>query len=140
MAPKLLSAGVRVIDVSGAFRLRAPSLYPAWYGFAHPAPELLGEAVYGLTEWCGQELAGARLVANPGCYPTSILLPLLPLALSELLPDPLVPHAASTATPTIHRAIILRIYAHKRRSGGRSIRLVCAATGRRAKSRVEAQR
>ena len=69
------------------------------------------------------------------------LLPLLPLALSELLPDPLVPHAASTATPTIHRAIIMRrIYAHKRRSGGRSIRLVCAVTGRRAKSRVEAQR
>jgi N-acetyl-gamma-glutamyl-phosphate reductase len=80
LTPKLLAAGVRVIDVSGAFRLREPALYPAWYGFDHPAPALLGEAVYGLTEWCGDELAGARLVANPGCYPTSVLLALKPLA------------------------------------------------------------
>lgn len=80
LAPRLLGAGVRVIDVSGAFRLRDAALYPSWYGFPHPAPELLGEAVYGLTEWCGNELAGARLVANPGCYPTSVLLALKPLA------------------------------------------------------------
>lgn len=80
LAPRLLEAGVRVIDVSGAFRLRDAAQYPTWYGFAHPAPELLGEAVYGLTEWCGEALAGARLVANPGCYPTSVLLALKPLA------------------------------------------------------------
>ncbi len=80
LAPRLLAAGVRVIDVSGAFRLREASLYPAWYGFDHPAPALLGKAVYGLTEWCGDDLAGARLVANPGCYPTSVLLALKPLA------------------------------------------------------------
>jgi N-acetyl-gamma-glutamyl-phosphate reductase len=86
LTPRLLAAGVRVIDVSGAFRLREPSLYPAWYGFVHPAPALLGEAVYGLTEWCGEELAGARLVANPGCYPTSVLLALKPLA-ALLAPD-----------------------------------------------------
>lgn len=82
LAPGLLSAGIRVIDVSGAFRLKESALYPSWYGFEHPAPALLAEAVYGLTEWCGESLAGARLVANPGCYPTSVLLaarPLVPL-------------------------------------------------------------
>ena len=80
LAPRLLAAGIRVVDVSGAFRLKDASLYPSWYGFAHPAPELLSEAVYGLTEWCGAELEGARLVANPGCYPTSVLVALKPLA------------------------------------------------------------
>ncbi len=69
---------VRVVDLSGAFRLPA-SEYPRWYGFAHPAPELLPRAVYGLTEWCDGELAGARLVANPGCYATSALLALKPV-------------------------------------------------------------
>ncbi len=79
LAPQLLDRGIKVIDLSGAFRLTDPALYPAWYGFAHERPELLGEAVYGLTEWCNGELSKARLVANPGCYPTSILLALRPL-------------------------------------------------------------
>jgi N-acetyl-gamma-glutamyl-phosphate reductase len=80
IAPELVSLGIRVIDIAGAFRLRDAGAYPRWYGFAHPSPELLGKAVYGLTEWCGVELAAARLVANPGCYPTSVLLALKPLA------------------------------------------------------------
>jgi N-acetyl-gamma-glutamyl-phosphate reductase len=80
LAPKLLDAGMTVIDLSGAFRLANPSLYPSWYGFEHTHPTLLNEAVYGLTEWCNGELPKARLVANPGCYPTSILLALRPLA------------------------------------------------------------
>jgi N-acetyl-gamma-glutamyl-phosphate reductase len=79
LAPKLLDAGIRVIDLSGAFRLPDPAAYPLWYGFAHTRPELLAEAVYGLTEFCNGELHNARLVANPGCYPTSILLALRPL-------------------------------------------------------------
>ena len=79
VAPHLLDAGIRVIDLSGAFRLGEPSLYPSWYGFAHERPELLGEAVYGLPEWCNGELRKARLIANPGCYPTSVLLALRPL-------------------------------------------------------------
>jgi N-acetyl-gamma-glutamyl-phosphate reductase len=79
LAPQLLDRDIKVIDLSGAFRLADPALYPAWYGFAHARPELLGEAVYGLTEWCNGELSKARLVANPGCYPTSILLALRPL-------------------------------------------------------------
>ena len=80
IAPKILDLGIKVIDLSGAFRLRDSALYPKWYGFAHERPELLAEAAYGLTEWCNGELSKARLVANPGCYPTSILLALRPLA------------------------------------------------------------
>jgi N-acetyl-gamma-glutamyl-phosphate reductase len=79
VVPQLVDAGVKVIDLSGAFRLGEPGLYPSWYGFTHARPELLGEAVYGLTEWCHDELTTARIVANPGCYPTSILLALRPL-------------------------------------------------------------
>ncbi|HSY51381.1 MAG TPA: N-acetyl-gamma-glutamyl-phosphate reductase [Thermoanaerobaculia bacterium] len=79
LAPKLLDLGMRVIDLSGAFRLEEPSMYPTWYGFDHERPGLLGEAIYGLTEYCNGELKKARLVANPGCYPTSILLALRPL-------------------------------------------------------------
>src|SRR5438034_3646147 len=79
LAPKLVDAGIQVIDLSGAFRLGEAALYPAWYGFAHERPALLDEAVYGLTEWCNGELKSARLVANPGCYPASILLALRPL-------------------------------------------------------------
>jgi N-acetyl-gamma-glutamyl-phosphate reductase len=79
LVPKILESGAKVIDISGAFRLRDATAYPKWYGFEHPAPWLLAEAVYGLTEWCGGELSGARLVANPGCYPTSILLALKPV-------------------------------------------------------------
>jgi N-acetyl-gamma-glutamyl-phosphate reductase len=95
LAPRLLAAGVRVIDVSGAFRLRDAALYPVWYGFAHPAPELLDEAVYGLPEWCGEELSGARLVANPGCYPTSVLLAIKPLASLLAADQPLFVTSAS---------------------------------------------
>jgi len=80
VVPQLLDRGVRVIDLSGAFRLRESASYPTWYGFEHPRAELLREAVYGLTEFCNGELTTARLVANPGCYPTSVLLAVRPLA------------------------------------------------------------
>jgi N-acetyl-gamma-glutamyl-phosphate reductase len=69
----------RVIDLSADFRLKEASTYEAWYGTTHPAPELLETAVYGLTEFTRDQLATAPLVANPGCYPTSILLALQPL-------------------------------------------------------------
>jgi N-acetyl-gamma-glutamyl-phosphate reductase len=78
MAPSLLEAGSRVIDLSGAHRLRDAESARRWYG-SPPEPALLAEAVYGLTEWCNGELAEARLVANPGCYATSIILALKPL-------------------------------------------------------------
>lgn len=74
-----LDAGVKVIDLSADFRLRDAAVYEQWYGVPHPAPELLAEAVYGLTEFARDALPGARLVANPGCYPTSILLAVQPI-------------------------------------------------------------
>ncbi|MGB0992636.1 MAG: N-acetyl-gamma-glutamyl-phosphate reductase [Akkermansiaceae bacterium] len=86
-ASSLLEKGLRVIDLSADFRLDDPAVYKEFYDGDHPAPELLGEAVYGLPEVRRDEIKGARLVAAPGCYPTSISLPLLPL-LREKLIDP----------------------------------------------------
>jgi N-acetyl-gamma-glutamyl-phosphate reductase len=92
-----LAAGARVVDLSADFRLRDAATYEAWYGVAHPAPDLLGEAVYGLTEYARQVLPGARLVANPGCYPTSILLALGPALCAGAIGDsgPVIANAAS---------------------------------------------
>jgi N-acetyl-gamma-glutamyl-phosphate reductase len=73
-----LESGARVVDLSADFRLKDAAVYARWYGIDHPAADLLEEAVYGLTEFAREQLAGARLVANPGCYPTSILLALQP--------------------------------------------------------------
>ena len=87
LAPKILEKGLRVIDLSGAFRLKQSSLYPQWYGFEHEHSTLLETAVYGLTEIYRDHIRGARLLANPGCYPTSALLPLIPLQRAGLI-DP----------------------------------------------------
>jgi N-acetyl-gamma-glutamyl-phosphate reductase len=85
LAPRFLSLGVRVVDLSGAFRLKDEEAYPPWYGFHHPNPELLQKAVYGLAEWNAADIASADLVANPGCYPTSVTLALLPLARAAMI-------------------------------------------------------
>ena len=79
LVPELLERGARVIDVAADFRLRDPAQYPAWYGLAHTSPRYLGEAVYGLTELSRTRIRGARLVADPGCYPAAALLALAPL-------------------------------------------------------------
>jgi N-acetyl-gamma-glutamyl-phosphate reductase len=79
LAPAMLSAGARVIDLSGAFRLRTPKNYTAWYKEPHTQPELLAEAAYGLPEFCRAAIPDARLVANPGCYPTAANLAIRPL-------------------------------------------------------------
>lgn len=86
LVPSLIEAGVRVIDLAGDFRLAAEA-YPEWYGFEHPAPALLEKAIYGLPELFGAQVAGAELVANPGCYATSAILGLAPL-LGEALIEP----------------------------------------------------
>ena len=78
-AAQALEAGVRVVDLSADFRLQDPRCYQSWYEVEHPCPQLLAEAVYGLTEIARSKLPVARLIANPGCYPTSILLALFPL-------------------------------------------------------------
>jgi N-acetyl-gamma-glutamyl-phosphate reductase len=91
----LRKGGVRVVDLSADFRLRDPEVYRAWYG-EHGAPELFGQAVYGLPEVHRQALAGAELVAAPGCYPTSALLPLIPfLRAGWVEPQPIFVDAKS---------------------------------------------
>lgn len=99
LVPGLLEAGVRVVDLSGAFRLRSAAAYPLAYGLEHPAPALLAEAVYGLPELGRQGLAGTRLVANPGCFATAAALAVAPLLAAGLLaPEAVVVDAASGVT------------------------------------------
>ncbi len=78
-AVPLLRKKCQVIDLSADFRVKSPAVYRDFYDHDHPAPELLGQAVYGLPEVYGEEIKHASLIASPGCYPTSILLPLIPL-------------------------------------------------------------
>ncbi|PYV85897.1 MAG: N-acetyl-gamma-glutamyl-phosphate reductase [Acidobacteria bacterium] len=79
LVPKLLERRLRVIDLSGSYRLKQSALYARWYGFEHQFPRLLESAVYGLTEIYRDLVCKAQLLANPGCYATSALLPLIPL-------------------------------------------------------------
>jgi N-acetyl-gamma-glutamyl-phosphate reductase len=81
----LKKPSLRVVDLSGDFRLSAKQSYPRHYKFTHTAPALLSQAVYGLTEFSREAIASARLVANPGCYSTAALLALAPLARKRLL-------------------------------------------------------
>jgi N-acetyl-gamma-glutamyl-phosphate reductase len=84
MIPDLLDAGCRVVDLSADFRLSDLSTYESWYQ-EHTAPELLGEAVYGLPELFREQIPSARLLANPGCYPTSVALAMAPLLANKLI-------------------------------------------------------
>ncbi len=83
--PELLQANTKVIDLAADFRIKDVSVWSKWYGMIHACPELLGEAVYGLPEINRDLLKTANLVANPGCYPTSVILGLLPLLESKLV-------------------------------------------------------
>lgn len=88
-----------VVDLSGDLRLPTAAAYKQWYGHEHKAPELIGRAVFGLSEAYREELAGAKLVSNPGCYATSVMLPLLPLLREGLVePEGIVADAKSGAT------------------------------------------
>lgn len=88
IVPSLLKQGIRVVDASADFRLKNAGEYPKWYGFTHPSPELLREAVFGLPELYREEIASASLVANPGCYSTGAILALAPIVKEGLIhPD-----------------------------------------------------
>jgi len=90
-ARRFAVAGLRVIDLSADFRLETADAYRKWYSAEHSAPELLSEFVYGLCEVNREQLRGARLIANPGCYPTSVKLGLMPvLEPSDAHADPLI--------------------------------------------------
>jgi N-acetyl-gamma-glutamyl-phosphate reductase len=85
LAPKLLDAGLRVIDLSGAFRFASADTYSSWYKLPTPHASRLGEAVYGLPELYAERIKTAKLIANPGCYATSVILALRPLQDAGLL-------------------------------------------------------
>lgn len=85
IASALLERGLKVIDLSADFRLHSAEVYQEFYGHPHPAPGLLDRAVYGLPEIRAAEIKSASLIASPGCYPTSIILPLLPLLRENLI-------------------------------------------------------
>jgi N-acetyl-gamma-glutamyl-phosphate reductase len=84
-ARELLKAGVKFVDLAADFRLKDPAAWEKWYGMPHACPELLAEAVYGLPEVNREKIRKARLVANPGCYPTAVQLGFLPLLESDLV-------------------------------------------------------
>src|SRR6266478_891174 len=87
IAPALLEAGLRVVDLSGAFRFRSADTFASWYKLPTPHANWLSEAVYGLPELYAAEIATSRLIANPGCYATSVILALRPLAEAGLIAD-----------------------------------------------------
>jgi N-acetyl-gamma-glutamyl-phosphate reductase len=124
-AALLLAHGLKVVDLSADFRLRSAAVYRKWYG-PHRHPDLLPEAVYGLPEVYRDRIADARLVANPGCYPTSVILGLLPLAAAGLLRPEVIADSKSGVSgagrsphPNLHFAEVnegLRaysVYAHR---------------------------
>ncbi|MES0872924.1 N-acetyl-gamma-glutamyl-phosphate reductase [Sinimarinibacterium thermocellulolyticum] len=87
MARELLDSGVRIIDLSADFRLRDPAAFRQWYGLEHACPDVLEEAVYGLPEVNRERIRSARVVANPGCYPTAVQLGFLPLIEAGLVAE-----------------------------------------------------
>lgn len=89
-------SGPRIIDLSADFRLKDAATYAQWYGGAHPAPAMLHDAVYGLTEFARRQLPAANVIACPGCYPTAVLLALLPLLeAGAITPDRITVNALS---------------------------------------------
>ena len=122
---ELIDRGARVLDVSADHRLHDAALYPPVYGFEHPRPDLLAEAVYGLPERHREDIRPARLVANPGCFPEASILALLPLAgeLADVVIDSKsgVSGAGRTPTATVHyshaadNVSAYKVYAHRHR-------------------------
>ncbi len=102
LAPAWLAEGRTVIDIGSDFRLRDPEAYRRWYKHEHPSPELLDRAVYGLTELARDRLRGARLVANPGCYPTAALLALAPAVRAGLVSGDVIVDAKSGVSGAGH--------------------------------------
>lgn len=106
-ARELLAAGVRIVDLAADFRLRDPAIWERWYGMPHACPELLEEAVYGLPELNREHIRSARIVANPGCYPTAALLGLIPLLERRLVaPESIIADCKSGASGAGRKAAV----------------------------------
>jgi len=112
-AAPLRKAGVQVVDLSADFRLKSAEVFAEFYGEKHPAPELLAESVYSLPEICAEAaLKGAGLLACPGCYPTSILVPLVPLLRRKLIePDSIVINSLSGVSGAGRKADVALLFA-----------------------------
>ena len=111
-AAALAAAGVRVIDLAADFRLRDAAEWEKWYGMRHAAPELLPEAVYGLPEINREQIRKARVLANPGCYPTAVQLGFLPLIEAGVVaPDHLIADAKSGVSGAGRKAAAANLYA-----------------------------
>ncbi len=112
-AAPLRKAGIQVVDLSADFRLKSADVFAEFYGEKHPAPGLLAESVYALPEICGSDaLKGAGLLACPGCYPTSILVPLVPLLRAKLIePDPIVINSLSGVSGAGRKADVALLFA-----------------------------
>jgi N-acetyl-gamma-glutamyl-phosphate reductase len=112
-AAPLRKAGLQVVDLSADFRLKSADLFAEFYGEKHPAPELLAESVYALPEICGNAaLKGAGLLACPGCYPTSILVPLVPLLRRKLIdPESIVINSLSGVSGAGRKADVALLFA-----------------------------
>jgi N-acetyl-gamma-glutamyl-phosphate reductase len=110
IVPDFLKNGLKVVDLSADFRIKSKETYEAWYQ-RHSAPDLLEEAVYGLSEIYGQDIAEARLVANPGCYPTSTLLPMIPILRERLVrPENIIVDSKSGASGAGRSANLVTIF------------------------------
>ncbi len=109
--PQLIEAGVRVIDLAADFRLKDQGVWAKWYGMPHQCPELLAEAVYGLPEIYRERIRSARLVANPGCYPTAVQLGFLPLLEAGLVDtDRLIADAKSGVSGAGRKAALNTLF------------------------------
>jgi len=102
LAPGWLKEGRRIVDIGSDFRLKDAAAYDKWYGYTHPSPALLAESVYGMTEFARDRLRGARVVANPGCYPTATLLALGPAVQHGLIGDDVIVDAKSGVSGAGH--------------------------------------
>ncbi|MFM8887693.1 MAG: N-acetyl-gamma-glutamyl-phosphate reductase, partial [Chthoniobacterales bacterium] len=112
-AAPLRKAGIQVVDLSADFRLKSADVFEEFYGEKHPAPQLLAESVYALPEICGNEaLKDAGLLACPGCYPTSILIPLVPLLRKKLIdPNSIVINSLSGVSGAGRKADVALLFA-----------------------------
>jgi N-acetyl-gamma-glutamyl-phosphate reductase len=112
MMAELWATGTRIVDLSADFRIRDQALWEHWYGQPHACPELLAEAVYGLPEWNREQIKQARLLACPGCYPTSVQLGYLPLLEAGLIePGGLIANVVSGVSGAGRQASLPNLFA-----------------------------
>ena len=115
IVPKILETGLKVIDLGADYRLKDPNCYPKWYGWEHPHPEFLKDAVYGLPELHREEIKNAKLVACPGCMSTATILALAPPIKEDIIePNRIVVDAKIGSSDLVVKETCLEIFARAR--------------------------